>query len=51
MFWRLCGIRHVRYAWWRLRLEYHLYLYHGTDIRMPSLADLEALDAIWDGRA
>jgi hypothetical protein len=37
---RLWGVRHARWIWCRLRLEYHLYLYHGSDIRMPSLEDL-----------
>jgi hypothetical protein len=48
---RVWGIRHLRYAWWRVRLEYALWQYHGTDLRMPSMEDLETLDAIWEGRA
>lgn len=48
---RCWGVRHLRYAWCRVRLEYHLFLYHGTDLRMPSMKDLDMLDAIWEGKA
>lgn len=48
---RLWGIRHARWVWWRVRLEYHVWQYHGEGLRMPSLEDLDALDAIWEGRA
>jgi hypothetical protein len=48
---RWYGIRHIRYAWWHLRLAYHLWQYHGTGLRLASQHDLDALDAIWEGRA
>jgi hypothetical protein len=48
---RWYGIRHARWAWWRVRLEYALWLYHGTGLRLASQNDLDALDKIWEGRA
>jgi hypothetical protein len=48
---RLWGIRHIRYAWWKTRLAYHLFQAHGTDLRMPSQHDLDTLDDIWEGKA
>jgi hypothetical protein len=48
---RWYGIRHLRYAWWQVRLAYYLFQAHGTDLRLPSQTDLDALDAIWEGKA
>jgi hypothetical protein len=48
---RWYGIRHVRFYWHSRRLAYWLSLWHPYGYIVPSQADLDYLDAIWEGKA